>query len=148
MENFESFSNLFEDPIDDSIHSLSSLFNFLLANKNFLDFSLLVKFKEEFESLDQLLFLKRINMEGNLPNYGEEDDDEEAGNSGYIVESKKFENSKKPKNEKHENEVYRIKDAFYAAVDKNVLIKDLLDGNYVHEYPEFEIVNKKNFENI
>jgi len=134
LHNLSVQSHIFEDPIDDSIHNLKTLFKFLLDNKNLLNFDLILQIKENFEKIDDLLFLMRINMEPHL---------------AIFEEERNFNNNSNYKIKKNQDkEVFRIKDAFYAPIDKDLLIKDLLMGRYIHEYPEFEIFNIKIIENI
>lgn len=155
LQNFENFSYIFEDPIDDSIHSLTSLFNFLQENKNILTFNLMLNFKENFDNVESLIFLMRVNMEGNLAYFIENDEE------GSIFENNGLhhnfdKNSLQSRNAKDRilsnklisKDVYRIEDSFYEQCDKKMLLKDLLENKFIHEYPEFVIINKNILDKI
>jgi len=121
LQNFEVFSHLFNEPIDDSINNFLTLFGFLLKNKDQLNFeTLCILNKNLFENIEDLIVLMRLNY------------------FSFVENDKKNENFT----------LYKIKDCYYREIDKNVLIKDLIDNNVIHEYPEFEIFNKRFLDSI
>lgn len=127
LENFLTYSHLFEDPIDDAVHNLTTLHNYLNQNKNLLEFSFLLKFKDHFENINNLIYLMRMNNEDLM-----------TSNENRI----KF---LTPKERKF---IFKIKDSFYEIIDKNTLIKDILNGKLVYEFPEFEIIPKNIYDKI
>lgn len=123
LQNFQSFSYLFDQPIDDSVNNFFTLYEFLFKNKDKLNFdTLCILNKHSSENIEDLIVLMRIN----------------------FVEKDKI----KENDYNRSMFIYKIKDSFYREIDKNMLIKEIIENNVIHEYPEFEIFNKKILDKI
>jgi hypothetical protein len=122
LQNFQCFSYLFDEPIDDSINNFFLLYEFLLKNKDKLNFDTLCMLNKCCQNIEDLIVLIRMN---------------------FVEKNKIIENN----NDKSLN-IFKIKDSYYREIDKNMLIKEVIEYNIIHEYPEFEIFNKKLLDKI
>lgn len=123
LNNFESFGHLFNEPIDDSVNTFNTLFEFLLKNKDLLNFETLRVVNKISEKTEDLVVLMRLN----IFDTNDLNKDFLINNGNYLV---------------------KIKDCYYRVIEKDLLIKDLIKNNIIHEYPEFEIFDKRLLDKI